>query len=142
MDNYEVMIKTIENIIDTEIPEKFYSVIRNLFKEIKLNKSHILINEGDTTDKTYILVSGLIRSYYIDSKGNDITQYFIEKGDIFGYTSFTIMKPSDVYIETLEDCILMEADGPDFIETLSHNNFALICWIKILERKLSSKPGL
>ena len=133
------MIEIIEKIIDVKIPQEFYSTIRCLFLEKQLSKSKTLLSAGDSAYKTYILVSGLMRSYYINDDGNDITQYFIEEGDIFGYTSFTGAIPSDVYIETLEDCILLEADGHAFLETLSSNNFALICWIKILEGELKFK---
>ena len=139
MDTYKRIIEIIEKIIDVKIPQEFYSTIRGLFSEKQLSKSKTLLNAGDTAYKTYILVSGLMRSYYIDDDGNDITQYFIEEGDIFGYTSFTGAIPSDVYIETLEDCILLEADGHAFLGALASNNFALICWIKILEGELHFK---
>lgn len=139
MDTYKRIIEIIEKIIDVKIPQEFYSTIRCLFSEKQLSKSKTLLNAGDSAYKTYILVSGLMRSYYIDDDGNDITQYFIEEGDIFGYTSFTRAIPSDVYIETLEDCILLEADGHAFLGALASNNFALICWIKILEGELHFK---
>ena len=139
MDTYKRMIDIIEKIINVKIPQEFNSTIRCLFSDKQLSKSKTLLSAGDTAYKTYILVSGLMRSYYIDDAGNDITQYFIEPGDIFGFTSFTGTSPSDVYIETFEDCILLEADGHAFLETLSSNNFALICWLKILEGELKFK---
>lgn len=138
---YERMIQIIENYLNINIPKEFYPTIKTLFKEKKIKKSSILLDIGETAANTYILISGLMRSYYIDKNGNDITQYFLEPGDLFGYSKFTINEPLSVCIESIEDCILMEADGHNLLNSISNNNFALLSWIKMLETELRFKTA-
>jgi len=54
------------------------------------------------------MVSGLIRSYYIDDKGNQITISFVkEKEYVTDYGAFVRQKPSKYYFQCLEPCVVV-----------------------------------
>jgi len=54
------------------------------------------------------VVSGLIRSYYIDDKGNEITISFVkEKEYVTDYGAFVRQKPSKYYFQCLEPCVVV-----------------------------------
>jgi CRP-like cAMP-binding protein len=54
------------------------------------------------------MVSGLIRSYYIDDKGNEITISFVkEKEYVTDYGAFVRQKPSKYYFQCLEPCVVV-----------------------------------
>lgn len=54
------------------------------------------------------VVSGLMRSFYIDDKGNDITISFVkEKEYVTDYGAFIRQKPSKYYFQCLEPCVVV-----------------------------------
>jgi CRP-like cAMP-binding protein len=75
-------------------------------KEIK--RKEYLLQEGKTSSKIYWLVKGLIRSYYIDDKGEEVTVWFYPENNlIISVESFFEQIPSDENIVAVEDSILL-----------------------------------
>ena len=60
--------------------------------------------EGDTASYLDYIIQGVVRGYYIDSKGNDITKCFCAEDDFFSTEGFRISAPATFTIECLEDC--------------------------------------
>jgi CRP/FNR family transcriptional regulator len=71
------------------------------------NKSFYL-KSGDIQNEMSFLFQGLLRSFYIDEKGNQITIQFIKENDyISDYSAFITQTPTKFYIQCLEPCILV-----------------------------------
>jgi CRP-like cAMP-binding protein len=74
----------------------------------KVPKKTILLRAGDICNFEAYINKGIIREYFIDGKGEDITlQFASEDWWISDIVSFEDQTPSDRYIEALEDCELM-----------------------------------
>ncbi len=84
--------RQVEEIIDREI------------KTISFPGGHTVLLEGDTASNLYYIIQGIVRGYYVDSKGNDITKCFCGEDDFFSTEGFRISSPSTFTIECLEDC--------------------------------------
>jgi CRP-like cAMP-binding protein len=68
------------------------------------NKDEI-IKPLESQRNLYFLTSGLVRGYYIDEKGNDITIRFINnQGWITHYTALLSNTPSKYTFQCLEEC--------------------------------------
>lgn len=67
------------------------------------SKDTVLV-EGVKSDKLYLMIKGIVRGYYIDCDGNDITKCFAAENQFFGTECFLTGKESTFTIETLEDC--------------------------------------
>lgn len=65
---------------------------------------HTVLWEGDTASYLYYIIQGVVRGYYIDSKGNDVTKCFCTENDFFSTEGFRISSPATFTIECLEDC--------------------------------------
>ncbi|WP_448103978.1 Crp/Fnr family transcriptional regulator [Pedobacter panaciterrae] len=77
----------------------------NLFKHRKVNKKSFLLSEGEICRFEGFVVKGLLRIYHIDKNGLEQVLYFaIENWWITDIDSFTNEKPSQLFIEALEDC--------------------------------------
>jgi len=77
-------------------------------KILKLEKDTTLVREGQFSDKTYYIVNGCARAYYLKD-GKDISDWFAFQNEfISSIVSFFTNKPSPHYIELLEDSILIE----------------------------------
>lgn len=70
---------------------------------VSFSAGHTVLWEGDTASYLYYIIQGLVRGYYIDSKGNDITKCFCAEDDFFSTEGFRISSPATFTIECLED---------------------------------------
>lgn len=71
-------------------------------------KKTILLQAGDICNFELYVNKGCIREYYMDSKGMEITlQFAVEDWWMSDITSFQDQTPSNMYIETLQDCELL-----------------------------------
>lgn len=71
-------------------------------------KKTILLHEGDICNFEAFINKGCIRTYYINEKAIEVTlQFAIEDWWVSDIASFHDHKPSNMFIETLEDCELL-----------------------------------
>jgi CRP/FNR family cyclic AMP-dependent transcriptional regulator len=85
----------------------------------------ILINEGDTTESLYIVMSGRVKAYAAGEKGREVVLDELGPGEYFGELSLD-GAPRSVSVKTLEPttcCIVQGADLREFLG--QHPDFAL-----------------
>jgi CRP-like cAMP-binding protein len=76
----------------------------NLFQHKLIKKKNFLLREGEVCKFEGFVVKGLFRVYHIDQNGFEQILYFaIENWWITDIDSFTNEKPSQLFIEALED---------------------------------------
>ncbi len=72
------------------------------FKEIEFNKNDFLIEKGKVAGYYFFLESGFLRSFTIDTEGNDITTKFFSKNDIvIDWNSYFLKKPCKESIQAV-----------------------------------------
>jgi CRP-like cAMP-binding protein len=87
------------------------------FKPIQFEKNSFLLQEGRTANHYWFIQSGFVRSYVIDTEGNDITTNFYSVGDIvIDWPSFFLRNPTRENIQALSDCVAWQLDFETFQE--------------------------
>ncbi len=87
-------------------------------KILSLKKNSTLVREGQFSDKTFYIIRGCARAYYLKD-GKDVSDWFaFENEFISSIVSFFKNEPSPHAIELLEDSILVEFSR-DEIEQLA-----------------------
>ena len=87
------------------------------YKEIKLNKNDYLLKEGEVEKKYWFVESGFIRSYVIDTEGNDITfNLYASKDVVIDYPSMFFFAPTRENMQALTDCVCWEIKLEDYQE--------------------------
>lgn len=82
--------------------------LTTLVKLLKFDKGTPLVKEGQYADKTYFIIKGCVRAYYL-KEGKDITDWFAFENDfISSINSFFLGVPSPHYIEVLEETVVFE----------------------------------
>jgi CRP-like cAMP-binding protein len=101
--------------------KSLYIILKNLSSKT-FEKGEIIINEGDKTNHVFYIRKGLIRSYLINQKGEEITfQLFAEK-QLFGNVhSLLFNEPAKFTFETLEKTKVYFTDVKTF-QDLSNSN--------------------
>ncbi|NML41919.1 Crp/Fnr family transcriptional regulator [Chitinophaga sp. G-6-1-13] len=98
------------NRIITLTPEE-RQLFHSLLKFRRVRKRTYLLQEGEICDFEAYIVKGCIRTYYLSDDGTEtILSFAIEDWWVSDTYSFTEQTPSNMFIESLEDCELLIID--------------------------------
>lgn len=87
------------------------------YKQVAFEKNAYLLKEGQVEKKYWFIESGFVRSYVIDTEGNDITFNLYGTADVvIDYPSIFFFAPTKENIQALTDCICWEITFDDFQE--------------------------
>lgn len=112
-------------------------------KLLTADKSTILVREGAYADKTYFIIKGCARAYYLKD-GKDISDWFAFENDfISSIVSFFTDRPSPHYVELLEDSVLLEFSKTK-IDELSdkHHDFERLIRMIVTETMLRQQERI
>ena len=112
-----------------------------------LPKNYLLQKEGDICNQTFYVEKGLVRWYYINKDGKDITDSFgLENSFVTAFDSFFQRRPSSYFIETLEDSVITSITYNDLEETFEKfpevQKLSRLILIQILEQVLDKNVAL
>lgn len=87
------------------------------YKRVVFEKNDYLLKQGEVLKKYWFIESGFIRSYIIDTEGNDITfNLYGSKDVVIDYASIFFFAPSRENIKALTECVCWEITYEDFQE--------------------------
>ena len=107
------MFETIDHFIAKYITlnDEELAFFHSLLRTRKVKKKTFLLQEGEVCDFEAFIIKGCIRSYYLDKEGVEtILLFAVEEWWVSDITSFADRKPSNLFIETIEDSELLILD--------------------------------
>ncbi len=85
------------------------SLISQAVRERRVKKNQFLVHEGAVQKCTNFLNKGSMRTYFIDSSGEEhIVQFAIEGWWISDLQSFILQVPATFHVQAIEDCDILE----------------------------------
>ena len=112
----ENLEKYIQSILPMPIEKA--KLLTAKFELVEIKSNVAILAENKTPKATYILESGLIRSYTIDSNGNEITtNIFSPFCFVNDFLSFFKQKPSSENFQSLTGCVLWKMKYEDVQES-------------------------
>ncbi len=107
----QVEIKTYINSVKSICPELTEQELIKFSEKLtilSLKKKEYFTQAGQLQNAVGFIVSGLIRSYYIDDKGNESTvRFYAEKDYATHYTAFITQQPSKYIFQCLDNTVLV-----------------------------------
>lgn len=103
------------------------------------SKGEILIRTGDKAANSGIVLSGAVRSFYIDEDGNDISQFFATRGNLCMDSGMFGFDESCASWESLEETTLMIFDAKLMKQLIMSDETLKKCWIESLESGMRYK---
>lgn len=99
----------------------------------------LIVAAGDNQSKLYLLVDGLIRKYYLDYQGNDLTHQFLETGQVFSTQHVVFSGQVMCNFEAVEPCKLVCFDYERVQKLMLDDPSLTKIYIGILEETLRIK---
>lgn len=114
------LIDYFENILPLSEEER--SIVKEAFKERRVKRRQFILQEGDICKHHTFVVEGCFRMYMVDEKGKEHNlQFAIENWWIADIGSFYSEEPSRLYIEALENSIILQLKKEDQIKLFDDN---------------------
>lgn len=106
-------------------------LVKSKEKEIELRKDQLYWEAGKAVKQVGFLISGVIRVFYYNNKGEEITRYFIDENHLIlsGNPVDEIFTPSE-YLSAVTDCKLIVFSTADWKEISQ----TIIVWDKIIQK--------
>lgn len=110
--NTKPLIDYFENHLPLSEEEK--SVVEGVFKERRIKRRQFILQEGDICKHNTFVVEGCFRMYLVDEKGKEHNlQFAVENWWIGDIGSFHSEEPSKLYIEALENSVILQIKKED-----------------------------
>ncbi|MGV3766012.1 MAG: Crp/Fnr family transcriptional regulator [Chitinophagaceae bacterium] len=92
-------------------------LIKSRATEIALRKDEFYWEAGKTVKQIGFLTDGVLRVYYYNNKGEEITRYFIDENHLIlsGNTADEFYTPSE-YLQAITDCKMVVFSKRDWID--------------------------
>ena len=114
------LISYFENLLPLNEEEK--SIVEEAFKERRVKRRQFILQEGDICKHHTFVVEGCFRMYMVDEKGKEHNlQFAIENWWIADIGSFYSEEPSRLYIEALENSIVLQLKKEDQLKLFDDN---------------------
>lgn len=135
----EEIIKMLADISDEKINEDIVEQIVKSALPVEFGRGDVIIT-GDKSERyIYYIISGAVRSYYIDQNGNDITWYFnVENQIVMGENLFNFDSGIHTY-EAMENSKMLRFDAYELRRFILADNSLSKVYIRFLEEALNYK---
>ena len=98
-----------------QLEQPALSALLNLFQEKQLKKKTYLASYGEHSKKMAFMLSGVMRAFYQNDKGEQYNKtFFIENDFVGAYSSLVTGQKNLIDIQCLTDCTLLLADYQAF----------------------------
>jgi len=98
----------IEIGLNINLPKDVKTLIDNNGIKKTFFKNETILLEGEQASSIYFIISGVVRGYYIDEKGNDTTKCFSLENEFFSSEGLRTGSVSSFNIECIEQCECIE----------------------------------
>jgi len=109
MNNKEILISYLK--IKMSLNEETAQQVSQLFSFVQFENNTQLIRMGEKSDSMYLILKGIVRAFYIDENGVEITKCFAKENEWAGFYNYITDDLSPFFVETLEktDCAVIKA---------------------------------
>lgn len=105
--------KEIKQIIKKIFPKVKNSIVEKIFvfsHFVKLNKGEKIICEGEKNHFSFFVISGSVKSYFLNQEGKRTCSWFAFENDFLTTTNTLYSKKSNETVELLEDSLFLKID--------------------------------
>ncbi len=140
------MAQKVSTLLEVRFDFRMRQTAKQLLDEacsfVTFPKGTAVLMQGESAINLYFMIKGIVRGYYIDEKGNDITKCFSCENEFFSTECFRTNRPSSFHVECLEACeciqipykALQKAMEEDILILKALNQYALQAMSELEDR--------
>lgn len=104
----------------TNVSDELREYLENRTIQLKVRKGEYLHSAGKICDRTFWVMKGLLRTYYL-KEGKEITDGFAAEGEsLTSVKSFMTNMPDQYYLQAIEDSELCALTNVDLMYMFDH----------------------
>jgi|AVFP01.1.fsa_nt_gi CRP-like cAMP-binding protein len=136
------LINHIRNYISLEFSDADLLLLQEYIPIVHYKKGSILLKEGEISKDSYFNFRGCVRMFYNINGVEKTANFYTENKFITVFDSYTQKKPSEVYLECIEDCTLAKISFDSEQELLKKFPKLEVLSRLILEEELSTYQNI
>jgi len=110
--NTDPLIEYFNKILPLNDEEKAF--VEEVFKERRIKRRQFILQEGEVYKHNTFVLEGCFKMYFVDNNGKEHNlQFAIENWWIGDISSFHTEEPSKLYIEAIENSIILQINKED-----------------------------
>lgn len=118
--NTEPIIEYFSKLLPLDSEE--IDAVKIAFIERKIKRRQFILQEGDVCKLNTFVVEGCFRMYFVDEKGKEHNiQFAVENWWIGDIGSFHSEEPSKLYIEAIENSVILQIKKQDQLDLFVNN---------------------
>jgi len=129
----------IRNYTKAPVPVSALEELLSISSTQVFSKGDLIIAAGEESSILYILLRGLVRKFYLDAAGSDITHMFLRENIFFSTDYIMIHRPSLCCFEAVEECLTLTIDYNKVQQVMRKEPSLLSVYVGILENTLQEK---
>jgi CRP-like cAMP-binding protein len=138
MDCYQCFFDYLDSIIKISVKEQ--EEIKEKFSIKQLSKGDIVLKSDEPLKNIFFNIDGIFRYFYIDYNGKEQTKYFCFGNEfVFSLRAFLSRSPSQFFIQSLSDCVVLEARVDVIYDLLGKSSYWKELYRIILENTYVKK---
>lgn len=102
MNNYPS--EYLKGCLEFDFDNKIVHMIDTEASIITFEKGHVPIHMDEEIINFYFIINGVVRGYYLDEDGNDVTKCFVCENGFFGSECYRTGERSTFFVDCLEEC--------------------------------------
>ncbi|WP_066718467.1 Crp/Fnr family transcriptional regulator [Clostridium sp. Marseille-P299] len=139
LDEKHEIIKSVFSNSKGTISKNTIEQILKISNAVRFNKNEMILNMFEEQNVIYLIISGIVRSYYLDKNGNDVTKSFIKENEFcIGESLFTNDKSPQGF-EALENILCLKFKAFELKDLILQDEILTRTYIEYLEKYLIYK---
>lgn len=102
----------------TRIPEKYFKIFCQIGTQKSYCKDELIYLQNDSADFLYLVLSGRVRVYTLSASGRETTLEILERGRIFGESSFLGGHVRPTTVTAVNEVLIVSCSVQDLIPVL------------------------
>lgn len=130
-DRIEMMYKDVYNVSNPSLLEQLV----NASQEVSISKRSTFLRAGSVPEYLFFLVQGIVRGFFLDREGRDITDCLFATFGAAIWPSMSLTDAARIDLEAISDCIVVRL-SVSHIHKLLHYPEVMMIYNKLLEHSL------
>lgn len=124
-------------MVSIKVPESLYSYFEQAGSSISIHSGEHIYMQGDHANRLYLITKGRVRVYYLSKEGEELTLEIVEKGRIFGESSFLYQATSQTTVDAVNEVELVSCTLENLYPFLSQSKDLTVILFQLLSNTCS-----